>query len=225
VWGDNGDVRVMGPQQYALARPFAPDVVVVGVRFAPGVGPALLGVPGHELTDLHPSLGALDSRAAVTLMHHIGTIEDPNDAPACIMNAIQRRIDSSWAPDRVIARASALLAIPGARVERVVAELNVSRRHLERRFRELVGYGPKTLHRILRFQSLLHALRAGTAGGLAQIAPALGYSDQPHLTRETRAISGLSPTQLESTLDALAQSRAAGIFKTGTGRVPRTERV
>jgi AraC-like DNA-binding protein len=217
AWGADGHVRVMGPQQRALGRPFSADVVVVGVRFAPGVGPALLGVPGHELADLHPSLTALDSRAAGALARDLRAIEDPADAPAALAWAIQKRIRSSFSPDPLVARASALLARPGARVQGVAAELALSRRHLERRFRELVGYGPKTLQRILRFQRLLDALGAGDAPGLAQIAPALGYADQPHLTRETRALSGFSPAQLESTVGALVHAGAAGIFKTGSG--------
>jgi AraC-like DNA-binding protein len=191
---------------------------VVGVRFAPGVGPALLGVPGRELVDLHPSLAALDSRAAATVTRELAGIEDPADAPVAMTRAIQKRIRSAWSPDPLVARASALLGRPGARVEAVAAELALSRRHLERRFCELVGYGPKTLQRILRFQSLLDALGPGKARGLALIAPALGYADQPHLTRETRALSGLSPAQLESTLGALVHAGAAGIFKTGAGR-------
>jgi AraC-like DNA-binding protein len=224
AWGNNGDVRVMGPQQRALGRPFSANVVVVGVRFAPGVGPALLGVPGHELADLHPSLAALDSRAAAAVMRHLSTIEDPADAPAAITRAIENCIRSSWSPDPVVARAAALLARPGARVEAVAAELALSRRHLERRFRELVGYGPKTMQRILRFQSLLDALGPGKIGGLARLAPALGYSDQPHLTRETRALSGLSPAQLESTLGAFMRAGAAGVFKTGTRAAGRLVR-
>ena len=216
AWGGDGEVRVMGPQQRALGRPFSADVVVVGVRFAPGVGPALLGVPGHELADLHPSLAALDSRPAAALARDLKTIEDPADVPVAMTRAIERRIRSSFSPDPLVARASALLAWPGARVEGVAAELALSRRHLERRFRELVGYGPKTLQRVLRFQRLLVALGPEDAPALAQIAPALGYADQPHLTRETRALSGLSPAQLDSMLGALAHAGAAGIFKTGT---------
>jgi AraC-like DNA-binding protein len=215
VWGANGDVRVMGPQQRALGRSFPADVAVVGARFMPGVGPRLLGMPAHELVDLHPPLAALDSRAASILMCDLAAVEDPAGAPVALVRAIERRVQSSSTADPVITRASALLARPGMRVELLAAELALSRRQLERRFHDLVGYGPKTLQRILRFQALLGALGTSPARGLARMAPALGYADQPHLTRETRALSGLTPSQLESTLGGFVRAGAGGIFKSG----------
>jgi transcriptional regulator GlxA family with amidase domain len=116
-----------------------------------------------------------------------------------------------------VRRAAALLEDPRARVERVADELALSERQLQRRFREFVGYGPKTLQRVLRLQRLLGALELARdqAGGLARIAATIGYSDQAHLTRETRELSGHTPVSLERTLGALRGKRAAGIFKTG----------
>jgi AraC-like DNA-binding protein len=56
------------------------------------------------------------------------------------------------------------------------------------------------------------------AGGLARIAATIGYSDQAHLTRETRDLSGHSPVALERALGALRDERASGTFKTGAQR-------
>src|SRR3954447_21377406 len=53
IWASDGSMVVIGPQTRSLMRPLAEDVVVVGVRFWPGIGPALLGVSAHELADLH----------------------------------------------------------------------------------------------------------------------------------------------------------------------------
>jgi AraC-like DNA-binding protein len=114
-----------------------------------------------------------------------------------------------------LTRAAALgLAVPGARVAELGAELGISERQLRRRFADAVGYGPKTLARILRFQRFL-ALAADEAaqGGsgapvasyrwappprvdLAGLAFAAGYADQAHLTRECRRLAGRTPAEL-----------------------------
>jgi AraC-like DNA-binding protein len=217
IWAADGEVVVAGPQRRPLGRPLPPELVVVGVRFPLGVGPALLGVPAHELADMHVSLEAIDARPAVSLMRDLARIEDPAEAPARITRAVARRVDSFRSPDPVVQRATALLDDPGARVEHVAKELALSERQLQRRFRELVGYGPKTLQRVLKFQRLLAALDRGRdePGGFARIAATIGYSDQSHLTRDTRDLSGHSPVSLERALASLKNQRASGIFKTG----------
>jgi AraC-like DNA-binding protein len=47
--------------------------------------------------------------------------------------------------------------------------------------------------RILRHQHVTAGLRAGLP--LADLAEAAGYSDQPHLNREFRALAGCTPTE------------------------------
>jgi AraC-like DNA-binding protein len=217
IWASDGEVLVIGPQTRPLRRPLPPQVVVIGVRFPPGVGPALLGVPAHELANRHVPLEAIDARRTASLRQELTFIEDAAAAPAGLARAVARRIDSHWSPDAVVRRAAALLGDSTMRVERIADELALSERQLERRFREAVGYGPKTLQRVFRFRRLLAALQPSCeqASGLARIAAAIGYSDQAHLTRETREFSGLSPVLLERTLGALKDEGASGIFKTG----------
>jgi AraC-like DNA-binding protein len=217
IWAADGTVVVAGPQRRPLGRPLPPELVVVGVRFPLGIGPPLLGVPAHELADMHVSLEAIDARPAALLLRDLLAIEDPAEAHTRIAWAVARRVDSHWSPDPVVQRAAALLEDPAARVERVADELALSERQLQRRFREFVGYGPKTLQRVLRFQRLLGALERGReqTGGLGRIAAAIGYSDQAHLTREARDLSGHSPVSLERALGALKDERAAGTFETG----------
>jgi AraC-like DNA-binding protein len=217
IWASDGELLVIGPQTRPLRRPLPPQVAVVGVRFPPGVGPALLGVAAHELADMHVPLEAIDARPASSLRQDLAFIEDAAAAPAGLARAVAGRIDSYWSPDAVVRRAAALLGDPTTRVERIADALALSERQLERRFREAVGYGPKTLQRVFRFQRLLEALQPNgeQASGLARIAPVIGYSDQAHLTRETREFSGLSPVLLERTLGALKAQGASGIFKTG----------
>jgi AraC-like DNA-binding protein len=217
IWSSQGELLVVGPQSRPLGRPLPPDVVVVAARFPPTVGPALLRVPARDFADLHVPLDTFDTWAARTLLRELGNIEDPATASGFIARAIARRVDSKWSADPVVRRAAALLATPKPRVRSVAFVLGVSERQLQRRFREAVGYGPKTLYRVLRFRRLLKLLRLDDdqPDGLARIAAAVGYSDQAHLTRECRALSGLTPLQLAGVLDTLESEGATGIFKTG----------
>jgi hypothetical protein len=84
----------------------------------------------------------------------------------------------------------------------------VSERRLRRRFVQAVGYGPATYLRVARFQRAV-AL-APRVPGLAALAAAAGYSDQAHLSRDCRALTGLTPRayfRAPSTVDEPVRDR------------------
>ncbi|MFI5593323.1 helix-turn-helix domain-containing protein [Amycolatopsis sp. NPDC051758] len=121
-----------------------------------------------------------------------------------------------------VAEAAAMLSLPGparvtraggpdvaaARVEDPAGSVTVSERRLRRRFVQAVGYGPATYLRVTRFQRAV-AL-ASRAPGLAALAAAAGYADQAHLSRDCRALTGLTPRAYfrdPSTVDAPVRDR------------------
>ena len=104
------------------------------------------------------------------------------ERPSVAMLAELVRARLTRAPD-ALARAAATGADP-----------NLSERHLRRRFADAVGYGPKTLQRILRFQRFLALAQPRT--DLARLAFEAGYADQAHLTRECTRLAGLPPAAL-----------------------------
>jgi AraC-like DNA-binding protein len=75
--------------------------------------------------------------------------------------------------------------------------LGISAQHLRRRCIAALGYGPKQLQRILRFQAFLATAQTGVATPLrlAEMSVAAGYADQAHLTRECTSLAGLPPAQ------------------------------
>ena len=97
--------------------------------------------------------------------------------------------------------AARLLRDPQARTEEVAAAVGLSMRQLRRRCHAAVGYGPKTLQRVLRFRRFVSRIDACQDIDLAAIAAEAGYADQAHLTRECARLSGLTPA-------ALARQRA-----------------
>ncbi|MER8384766.1 helix-turn-helix domain-containing protein [Mesorhizobium sp. M0166] len=81
----------------------------------------------------------------------------------------------------------------------VDARARDERRTLRRRFDESFGYGPKTLDRILRYQRFLR-LSSHSNSSTAMLAAEAGYSDQAHLVRESRRLTGGTPRQIHHLL-------------------------
>jgi len=107
-------------------------------------------------------------------------------------------------PDQLVAEAARRLSREDVRT--VARELFISDRQLRRRFHTAVGYGPKTLARVLRFRRFVDAIDDGRAD-LAALAFDIGYADQAHLTREATRLAGLPPA-------ALVRDRTSVPFKT-----------
>ncbi|WP_073500501.1 helix-turn-helix transcriptional regulator [Actinacidiphila paucisporea] len=183
IWHD-GELLVAGPDTSAHVAVDRPGSSYVGVRFAPGVGPALLGAPARELRDRRVPLGDLWPAADA---RRLATRADAG--PAAVLDA--------WAADRArtagpadpLPAAVAAALSEGRRVGSIADACGLGERQLRRRCEAAFGYGPRTLARVLRLQRALEMARAGTP--FAQVAADAGYADQPHLSREVRSLAGL----------------------------------
>jgi AraC-like DNA-binding protein len=194
VWIPDLGTVVAGPQTRHTSRPRAAPLLAVGARLRPGVAPALLRVPARELLDRHVPLDAIRPPLAARLDARLAAARDPL---AALEQELLRSLEGFGEPDPVVTEATALLAVGTASVADVADRVYVSERQLERRFAERVGYGPKTFQRVARFQRAVGELGRNGAE-IARVAPAAGYADQAHLTRESRRLAGLSPRELVS---------------------------
>jgi AraC-like DNA-binding protein len=196
VWIRRLGVVVAGPQSRFTTRPVVAPMLAFGARFHPGVAPLLLRLPAVEFINDHVPLEAVDARLAMRLGHELAQAPDQWTAFAALERELMRLVEG-LKPDPVVREAVALLEQRSITVAETAARVFVSERQLERRFVEYVGYGPKMLQRILRLQYVVEQLRLEReAGELARAAASAGYADQPHLSRESRRLTGLTPRQL-----------------------------
>src|SRR6478609_2125181 len=201
VWRGDGLI-VAGPATGAIESPVPLGTTVFGVRFRLGVAGAALGVPAVEFADLSVDAEAVLGRGAGDRVAGGG------------MPALLELVRARLRPVDPLDRAAALaMARPETRVAELGAALGVSERQLRRRFLDAVGYGPKTLARVLRFQRFLQ-LSAARAD-LARLALDAGYADQAHLTRETRRLSGRTPAELVASGAGPAGERVRSVQAVG----------
>ena len=163
------------------------------VDFTPVGARLLFGRPLGDLTrDVVPADDVL-GRSIAELEERLAGLPGWPERFDVLDAYLLRRLRDAEPPRADVAYAWArLAATDGAvAVADLCRELGCSRRHLASRFREELGLGPKAVGRILRFERAVEAVRAGRP--LAAIAAQCGYADQAHLTREFRALAGVTP--------------------------------
>jgi AraC-like DNA-binding protein len=198
IWEQARGAFVAGPDTGPVPTTMAAGTVILGVRFRPSAGGPALGIPLSELRDQRVDLADLRPADAGRLPAAL----DPQTAAARVLDVTAALVDSG-APDPAVTWAARLLRDPQTRIEDVAVAVGLSMRHLRRRCHAAVGYGPKTLQRVLRFRRFVSRIDACPGVlDLAAIAAEAGYADQAHLTRECGSLSGLTPV-------VLARQRAA----------------
>ena len=158
---------------------------VFGVAFRPGCFRPFLGASVSTITDrvvpatevFGPDLPATLDVPTVDafLLKHL-----PDDDP---------RVRQAVAAVELIAKDKAV-----TRVERLVGELGLSIRGLQRLFAEYVGIGPKWVIRRYRLHEVTARMAAGGAIDWAALAADLGYADQGHFIRDFKSMFGEPPT-------------------------------
>ncbi len=196
IWQSGHGAYLAGPDTGPAPSELPPGTVIVGARFRPGAGGPALGMPLADLRDQRVDL----SECLPGLGRQLSGDLAP-DAALDLVTGLSAKMVSEAPPDPLVQAGTRLLAGSGTSVTQLAAELTVSERQLRRRFDAAVGYGPKTLHRVLRFRRVLaHLSAAPQPANLAELAVLVGYADQAHLTRETTRLAGLSPAALAKTL-------------------------
>ncbi len=76
--------------------------------------------------------------------------------------------------------------------------LTISDRSFSRLWADIVGIQPRKFIQLMRFHNALSMINAGVE--LATVAADCGYSDQPHMARQIKAISGLPSSALRQRL-------------------------
>jgi AraC-like DNA-binding protein len=200
VWR-GGELVVAGPDRGPVMSPLEPGATVVGLRLRPGVAGRALGLPASELGVLRVPLESLWGRTGAELAERTGAAESPGQKRRILEDALLARRPDMEDLDPLVIAATRCLGLPGSRVRSLSTALATSERQLRRRFKPAVGYGPKTLDRVLRFQRFLSRAPAIASAdeSLARVAFELGYADQAHLTRDCGALSGLTPALLVAT--------------------------
>lgn len=163
------------------------------IRLGPVTAAAVLG-SSTDLTGRAESLEAVWGRDAGRFEERLRDAVTWDERFALAADTLRRRMEDRPPVDPEVAHVwRRTLADRGrVRVGGLADEVGWSRKRLAVRFRSQLGITPKRAAGLVRFDHAAHLLAAGVAP--AGVAAASGYVDQPHLHREVKAITGVTPT-------------------------------
>ena len=155
-----------------------------------------LGLPLVELRHATVAIEEVWGAAGRRLVERLAEEPTPAGRRCLVEQFLRRRAEASI--PAVVTGAAAILdrRVGRISVDGLAAELGCGRQYLHREVGRHLGLPPQTLARLVRFKSVLAAVRTGRhPTGWAGLAADYGYYDQSHLYREFRELAGATPGQ------------------------------
>ena len=170
---------------------------MLGIRFRPGAVTSLLGFSAPEFSESHVNLDSILPDFSRLVFSYAGAMNTPRKMVAVVERLLLERLGSL--PDSHSLTRQVVTNLWKSRahhsINRLADAMGIHQRKLERTLRAHTGLTPKQLGRTMRFVSATRSLHANPHQSLASLALDLGYTDQPHFTREFKRMAGLSPTR------------------------------
>lgn len=210
VW-TGGSLWWLGPS----TQPWPADrtsEAVVGVRFEHLAGRTFAGTSLQPRRDTRVGLQDLPGRAddAAALERALEATREPVQILVAYASA---HASGGGNVGGDVAAQILAAARRGESVAALSTRLAMSTRQLHRRSLDAFGMAPTTLRRIMRLQTAASMWASAPTTNLATLAAKAGFSDQAHLTRETRALTLAPPSRALQP----AQALASDLFKTDRG--------
>ncbi len=169
---------------------------MIAARFYPGALSAFLSFPVKEITDRYVALHTLFGAEARALEKSLRTHSRFHEQMIGLLEGflLSKLSQQAFAP---ILKQATLGQIAdqqqAVKIEALSQQLNIGRRHLERKFNDQVGMTPRLFLRIVRFQNVFRIIRNKRIKNLTDLTYRAGYFDQSHFNRDFKAFTGMSP--------------------------------
>jgi AraC-like DNA-binding protein len=175
------------------------DDMDTGLSFSLNLGGifALTGIPSNHVTDKVLNFQDVIHSSTDEVINRISM----ESSPAKKISQLESFLISLLCPNisKKHERIEIVRALNGTSfgsIRRTAQELGLSARHLQRIMNEYVGYSPRFLQKILRFEKVVeHLLSHRQNFSWSALSYDFGFSDQSHLIRDFKEFTGYTPAE------------------------------
>ena len=176
---------------------------VLGIRFRPGGFYPFLKIPAKEISDSFVNLEQLFGNIISEIEEKLYEAENISDKiriiESFLLERISLNVDKPALPG--LRMSNILRTNNAASVDQLRTDTGYSYKRIERIFLREIGFTPKYLNRILRFQRVLRNIKNESSATFAELAYNNSYFDQSHFIKEFEYFTGLSPQEFLNHFD------------------------
>jgi len=186
---------IIGQQNQTVVFTSTGTTSMIGVRFyAYGAYP-ILQLPISQLTNQIVDLRDVLGKPTISLSEKANALS-PLDTIRELENFLIKQLTDSKPDTKRIQSATHLLfqQSGGTDIAELARYTNLSIRSLERGFQEAIGYSPKALARVIRFNRIKDAIIIDPSLNFTDLSHQAGFFDQAHFIHDFKQFSGKTPS-------------------------------
>ena len=198
-----GRVQVSGPGLYfvgnrdvsARIRCSPRRTGFIGIEFSPQGGFPIFGIPMQETANHLFKSEAVFGHWGRQVWERLRNLERVGQKLRFIQDQLVRLLEKNRRDDRLIHFCVSSLELVDGRlsIKQLERKTGYTQRYLEALFKQYVGFSPKVLAGILRFQRFYRKWAEGQSFELLKDDLFEFYYDQSHFTKEFKKMTGYSP--------------------------------
>jgi AraC-like DNA-binding protein len=166
-----------------------------GIRFKPEGLHQIFGVPASELLHNYTDFENLSLKAIRDHFKGVRKQENISHMIKMTENFFRKNLDGNKINLNYLNMAAELIRKSDGliSVEEISNKVYISKRQLEREFKQKIGLSPKTYMRLARLNKVNRIIQEGKRIDLTEISYVCGYSDQAHFIRDFKNFTGTAP--------------------------------
>jgi AraC-like DNA-binding protein len=202
-WSENGNVSQLFKSGFQGQSNSYSQIVttqkigIFGAYFNPYALSVILSLPANHFTNHNIEIADLLGIEGSILEEQVLSATNTQQRVRIVSNFIERRLKHLTLEDsNLIAAVQSIVMQRGAvNIANLSESHFLSQRNLERKFKNLTGFSPKSFARIVRFEECISKATSQNLS-LTELAYEFGYYDQSHMIKDFRGFSGISPQNL-----------------------------
>ena len=197
---ESASIRLKGPITKSSLASFPPGLEMVSVRLHLDWCLPVLGIHPKEILDTSENFATLNAALAQRWVDEIGSVPDIDEAltffTAQVHSLAQQKLNCYDPSYRHYITSMVRSGGTSQAIQTLASQLSVTSRHLRRSVNDIIGLSPKRYTRMLRLVDTLRLADQEKRPNWAQLANAMGYSDQAHMIREFKDLIQISPRRI-----------------------------